>query len=144
MRGILNILALWMLALFAGIWIWIGWKLWHFNPTMEKPKLDLSDAVVSVAGFLASSVGAGTASVLGIEIQKVQDGGDKTFGSKISAAAQSNFLLLLGIVVYAAVGPFNLLAWLGHSSAAPELIGAFGVGVLGWLGGAFTAVFRKT
>ena len=72
MKSLLGVLALAFLALFAGIWIWIGWKLWHFSGTPHHPKLDFSDAVVTVAGFVASAVGAGTASVLGIEIQKVK------------------------------------------------------------------------
>jgi len=43
---------------------YIGLKLLHFNPTADHPKLDFSDAVVTVAGFSASAVAAGTAAIL--------------------------------------------------------------------------------
>ena len=143
MKSLLGILSLGFMALFAGIWIWIGWKLWHFNPTPAHPKLDFSDAVVTVAGFLASAVGAGTASVLGFEIQKVAKNGI-TLAAAVGQAATSSALLVLGILLYASVGVFVLLVWLGHSEQAPDMIGAFSLGALGWLAGAFSAVFRKT
>jgi hypothetical protein len=63
-------LALLLLALFAGIWIWVGVKILTFHPTPTQDKVTFTDAQVMVAGFLASAVGAGTASILGIEVQK--------------------------------------------------------------------------
>jgi cation transporter-like permease len=139
--SLLGILTLAFLALFAGIWIWIGWELWHFTATPEHPKLDLSDAVVTVAGFIASAVAAGTASVLGIEIQKADSG--NTLAARVGKAATDTKLLAFGILLYAGVGAFVLLVWLGHSEQAPDLLGAFSLGVLGWFAGAFAAVFRK-
>jgi hypothetical protein len=142
MRWLLQALALAFLALFAGLWIWIGWELWHFDPTKEHPKLDFSDAVVTVAGFVAAGVAAGTASILGIEIQKVTTS-SQTMAARVSKAATTSALLVAGILVYAAVGGFNLVVWLAHSDQAPDMIGAFALGALGWLAGAFSAVFRK-
>ena len=122
------------------VWVWIGFKLLGFDATTEKPKLEFSDAQVTVAGFLASAVGAGTASVLGIEIQKVNTG---TLAAQVGTAATSSGLLILGISLYALVGVFVLLVWFFNSDVSPDMIGAFSLGVLGWLAGAFAAVFRK-
>lgn len=140
-------LALLLLLLFAGAWIWIAFKLIGFDPTPEEPTLSFSEAQVTIAGFLASAVGAGTASVLGFEIQKVReeetDGdGSSSLGAQISQAAASSWLLLLGVAVYALVGCFVLVIFFFDSEDAPEMVRAFSFGVLGWLAGAFAAVFR--
>jgi hypothetical protein len=142
MKWILQALSLLVLGLFAGIWLYIGWEVWHYEPTPEHPEIAFSDAVVTVAGFMAAAVGAGTASVLGIEIQKAESG--TTLGTAVNAAATASALLTGGILLYAAVGVFVLVAWLGHSDVAPDMVNAFALGVLGWLAGAFAAVFRKT
>jgi hypothetical protein len=141
MQRILGILALVVLALFGGVWLWVGFKLLGFDPTDAKPKLDFTDAQVTVAGFLASAVGAGTASVLGIEIQKVADGNN--LAAQVGKAARSSVVLTIGIVLYAGVGTFVLLVWFFNSGQSPDMIGAFALGILGWLAGAFAAVFRK-
>ncbi len=96
---------------------------------------------MTVAGFLASAVGAGTASVLGIEIQKAPN--DQSLGAQVNHAMSQSGLLTFGILLYAAVGIFVLLVWVFNSTEAPDMIGAFSLGVLGWLAGAFAAVFRK-
>jgi hypothetical protein len=67
-----------------------------------------------------------------------------TLAAAVSQAATSSALLVFGILLYASVGVFVLLVWLGHSEQAPDMIGAFSLGALGWLAGAFSAVFRKT
>jgi hypothetical protein len=85
-------------------------------------------------------VGAGTASVLGIEIQKVNG---PNLAVQVGRAATSTALLAFGIVLYAAVGVFVLLIWFFNSGESPDMIGAFSLGVLGWLAGGFAAVFRK-
>lgn len=140
-RGFLSALAGLVLLLFAVIWIWIGFKLLFFSGSTTTPILSFSDAQVTVAGFLASAVGAGTASVLGIEIQKVKQEDRASLGARVSKAATSSWLLVIGIALYALVGVFVLLVWFFNSEAAPEVISAFSLGVLGWLAGAFAAVF---
>lgn len=144
MSRILQLLAGAVLLLFTIIWVWIAIKLWAFHPTTGHPTLAFTSAQVTVAGFLASAVGAGTASVLGIEIQKApaRDGGTVAF--QVGEAAKASKILFTGIVVYALVGMGVLLVWLFKSSGSPDMIGAFSLGVLGWLAGAFTAVFRKS
>lgn len=142
MNRILQTLSLLVLFLFGVIWGWIGIRLLTFHPSAQTPTLDLSDRMVTVAGFLASAVGAGTASVLGIEIQKV--GGTASMASQVNAAAKSSWLLVLGILLYALIGVFVLLVWLFTSTEPPDMVGAFSLGVLGWLAGALAAVFRKT
>ncbi len=141
MHRILGVLSTVVLLLFAAIWTWIGFELLGFDATTEKPKVDFSDAQITVAGFLASAVGAGTASVLGIEIQKAAPG--RTLARAVGDAAQTSGVLLFGIVIYAAVGLFVLLVWFFNSGESTDMIGAFALGVLGWLAGAFAAVFRK-
>ncbi|HKO36854.1 MAG TPA: hypothetical protein VJU14_00625 [Solirubrobacterales bacterium] len=136
-----------VLLLFAGIWIWIGIKLLAFDATSKTPALSFSEAQVTVAGFLASAVGAGTASVLGVEIQSVQRrdaqrGQLRAMSARVGEAATSSWLLLFGIALYAVVGCFVLIVWVFNSEVAPEMVNAFSLGVLGWLAGAFAAVFR--
>jgi hypothetical protein len=138
---ILQGLSVLVLLLFAGIWIWIGLALLKFNPTDADPVRMFTDAQTAVAGFLASAVGAGTASILGIEIQKASGA---NLAAQFGEAATSSKVLAAGILTYAAVGVFVLICWMSKSTAASDVIGAFALGVLGWLGGAFAAVFRKT
>lgn len=148
MNKILQVLSGIVLLLFAAIWSWIGYSLLQFQPTAQVPTLDLAEAQVTVAGFLASAVGAGTASVLGIEIQKAggqrdANSGLRTVGTQVNEAAKASILLTVGILLYAVVGVFVLLVWLFNSNESQDMIGAFAFGVLGWLAGAFAAVFRK-
>jgi hypothetical protein len=140
---ILQLLASAVLLLFASLWLWIAIKLGTFQATDAHRTVAFTSAQVTVAGFLASAVGAGTASVLGIEIQKVAAEG-QTVAFQVGEAAKSSKLLFVGIAVYALVGIIVLLVWLAKSTAAPDMIGAFSLGVLGWLAGAFSAVFRKS
>jgi hypothetical protein len=56
---------------------------------------------------------------------------------------QSSGLLITGILVYAGVGTFVLLVWAFTTAPSPDMVSAFSLGVLGWLAGAFAAVFRK-
>jgi hypothetical protein len=139
---LLQWLAAAVLLLFALFWIWIGVKTLRFDPTDGSPVLQINDKIVTVAGLLASGVGAGTASVLGIEIQKAAATG-KTMAAQVNAAAQSSGLLITGILVYAGVGTFVLLVWAFTTAPSPDMVSAFSLGVLGWLAGAFAAVFRK-
>jgi hypothetical protein len=60
------------LALFAGIWLWVAWKLLKFEPTMDVPRLAFTEGQASAAGLLSDAFAAATASVLGIEIQKAR------------------------------------------------------------------------
>ncbi len=53
-------------------------------------------------------------------------------------------MLSIGIAVYALVGVFVLVVWLAKSGSATDMVSAFALGVLGWLGGSFAAVFQKT
>ncbi len=137
---ILNLLSSLLLLLFVAMWLWIGLKLLFFDPTDQTPILTFTEAQVTVAGFLAATVGAGTASVLGIEIQKANS--DQSVAARVGEAATSSWLLIVGIALYAAVGVFVLAVWVFNSEVAPDMIGSFSLGILGWLAGAFAAVFR--
>ena len=149
MSRVLPALSMVILLLFAAIWTIMAIELIQFQPTPQTPTVDFADAVVTVAGFLASAVGAATAAVLGIEIQRV-DKRKEFSGSRLSSltgrvteAAMTSWILMAGILLYAAVGVLILLVWIFNSEKSPDMIGAFALGVLGWLAGAFAAVFRK-
>ena len=60
----------------------------------------------------------------------------------LAASILEAWLLSDGLLVYLGVGIANLVAWLGNSDEANDLIAAFGLGTLGWTAGAFSAVFR--
>lgn len=143
MSRILQLLASLLLVLFAGIWIWVGVKIWMFHPTQAQDKVTFTAAQVMVAGFLASAVGAGTASVLGIEIQKIPSQHGDSVAIQIGQAAKGSRMLSIGIATYAVVGVFVLVVWLAKSNVSSDMVSAFALGVLGWLGGAFAAVFQK-
>jgi hypothetical protein len=53
-------------------------------------------------------------------------------------------MLSIGILTYALVGVFVLVVWLVKSDIATDMVSAFALGVLGWLGGSFAAVFQKS
>lgn len=137
---LLRILALIFLGIFAVVWLWIAQKVRHFDPTPAHPKLELEEGFVTAAGFLAASVGAGTAAVLGIEIKKLKDEG-KTLGVSVTEGMLSPFILT-GILGYAVVGVIVFFVWLANQAVSPDVIQAFSFGLLGWLAGAFAGVFR--
>jgi hypothetical protein len=145
-QRILQLLAGLVLLLFAIFWMWIGWKTLQFDPSKDVPILQINDKIVTVAGLLASGVGAGTASVLGIEIQKAAVPGTpgRSMAARVNEAVKSSGLLITGLLVYAGVGTFVLLVWAFTSAPSPDMVGAFALGVIGWLAGAFAAVFRTS
>jgi len=78
-----------------------------------------------------------TAAVLGIEIQRQRG----RLSARVNSAVASSPLLFAGVVAYIVVGGLNLVVWLGNSDAAPDMVGTFALGALGWLAGAFASVF---
>ena len=145
MRFLLFIAAVIVLGFFAGIWAWIGNEVLSFHPTEAHKTLEFDDKIVSLAGLLATTVGAATASVLGFEIKKANDEG-RTRGDvakRLNDAVLHSAFLISGVVLYMGVGIFILIVWLWYSpDTTPELVGAFASGVIGWLLGAFTATFK--
>ncbi|MHC1563156.1 hypothetical protein ACR9E3_29700 [Actinomycetospora sp. C-140] len=129
-----------LLVLFAAAWTYVGVRLIAYAPTPQFPALDLPEAQVTVAGLLATAVGAGTASVLGIEVAKQQN--TQTVAVQASGAVSQNPLLGIGVVIYAAVGCFILGVYWFTSEKTPDFIAAFALGFLGWLAATFTAVYR--
>ena len=142
-KALLPILSLLVLGLFAWVWGSIAIDLFQYEPTDEKPTLDLSTGRVVVGGFLASAVGAGTAAVLGIEIKGAMDS-DTAFAAALAQGLANSLLLVAGVLVYAGIGALVVVAFVEHSEAAPDVVEAFSLGALGWLGGAFAAVFKAS
>jgi hypothetical protein len=125
---------------FVGVWAWIAIKLFRFDPTDETPKLVLSTAFVTVSDALSSSVGAGTAAVLGVEVQKIRSGGEGLHAS-VAKASTGSPLIIAGALAYLTVGTLLIVAWLVKEAAAPEAIESFAIGALGWMAGAFISIF---
>ena len=128
------------LAGFVGIWVWITIKLYRFDPTDETPQLVLSAAFATVSGALSSTVGAGTAAVLGIEVQKIEQSG-KTVRQSVAMGSTSSPLIVAGVCAYMVVGALLIVAWLMNDSVAPDAVQSFAIGALGWMAGAFVSVF---
>lgn len=144
MRSVVSIVAGTFIALFAGVWIWIGWMLIRFDPNDEVRVLVLSDPLLITAGFLASTVGAGTAAVLGITVAEVKPTNPPgtSLADSVNAKVRANPLLLAGVLIYFFVGVFILIMWLARSDQAPDIFKTFAIGILGWAGGAFSSVFK--
>jgi hypothetical protein len=128
------------LAGFVAIWVWIAIKLFRFDATPEDPKLVLDTAFTTVSGALSASVGAGTAAVLGIEVQKIKQSGVGLTASVASGAVASR-LVAAGVLAYLFVAVLLIVAWLDNGETAPEVVESFAIGALGWMAGAFAAVF---
>lgn len=138
MQNLVRNLAGVFLVLFIGVWGFVIGQVWAASGSLQLP-----DGIVTVAGFLASSVGAATAAILGIEIQKIQQSGSQGgVGANVRAAAGADKMVTTGVYVYAAVGIAVLVTWLARESVSPELVKAFALGALGWFAGSFSAVFR--
>lgn len=137
--ALVSVVAFAFLVGFVYVWGWIAYDLWRFEPSRSEPTLDLDDKVVQVGGFLAATVGAGTAAFLGIEIQKRPDGLSLTawVSTKLARAA----LLISGVLAYIVLGGLIFALWLRESDPTPDFIDAFAWGFLGWAAGAFTAAF---
>lgn len=137
---VLKVLALLSLAIFAVLWLWIAVGVIHFDATSEKPQYDVGDDLVAFASLFGTTVAVGTASVLGIEIQKLKRLGRMTASAALEATLSP--LIATGVFTYAAVGTVVLLAWLTNQSVSPDVVKAFAMTFAGWILGGFAAVFR--
>ena len=135
-----GIVAAMFLVGFVGIWVWIAVKLLRFHPTNATPQLVLSTAFATVSGALSGTVGAGTAAVLGIKIQEYKPN-NPTMAARVRAATKASPLLVAGILAYLIIGALLIYAWLAKDAASPDVVQSFAIGSLGWMGGAFVAVF---
>jgi hypothetical protein len=134
------------LALFIVVWVWIALKLLRFSPTPLHPQLELGAAFTSVSGVVSGAVGATTAAALGINVQqnmKNASGGAKSLTEAAKAPTNSP-LIVVGVLSYLAVGLLLIAVWLAKGNGAPEVVQSFSVGALGWLAGAFAAVFAPS
>jgi hypothetical protein len=132
------------LGLFALLWLDIARDLRDFEPTDSQPKFELSDNRTRSAGFLAASVGAATAAALGIVVLKVKT--NNTLGATANALAKASKeapLVAISVLVYALVGA--ALFWVYQdqpNDVAPEAVGTFAWGFLGWLGAIFYSIVQ--
>jgi hypothetical protein len=92
---------------------------------------------------VSGAVGATTAAALGINVQqkmKSTSNGEKSLAEATKAPTNSP-LIVVGVLSYLAVGLLLIAVWLAKGNGAPEVVQSFSVGALGWLAGAFAAVF---
>jgi hypothetical protein len=144
-KKIINIIAVAVVLLFAGIWFWIDWRVWHFIPLYEGDKFGLSTPVITVAGFLGSTIGTATAAILGIKILGPGAGGsniNKSISDRVNNAVSDSPILLTGVLSYFFIGFLTLIVWLANPNESPDLSNSFATGILGWAVGAFSAVFK--
>jgi hypothetical protein len=134
------------LALFVGVWVWIAVELLRFHPTPGHPQLDLGAAFTTVSGVVSGAVGATTAAALGINVQqtlKNAPGGPIGLSQAVKQPTNAP-LVVVGVLSYLLVGLLLVVVWLAKGGAAPEVVQSFSVGALGWLAGAFAAVFAPS
>jgi hypothetical protein len=94
-----RIIAGMFLSAFVAIWIWIAIELLRFNPTAVHPTLVLSTGFATVSGVLSSTVGAGTAAVLGIQVQKFKNEG-RGLQAAVGQATTASPLVVVGVLAY--------------------------------------------
>ena len=137
--ALVGVVAVVFLAAFVAVWGWIALELWQFEPNGDVARLDLDAKVVEVAGFLAATVGAGTAAFLGIEVQKRGD--SLTLRTWFKEQKWRARFLAAGVLAYVVIGTIVAGFWLTTPEPTPDFVATFAWGVLGWAAGAFSAVF---
>ncbi len=126
---------------FVAIWVTIAVKLFRFGATAADPRLVLDAAFATTSGALSSIVGAGTAAALGIKVQQIKSPNQSLQASHFTQAATESPLIGLGVLAYLFVGVLLIIAWLVKGNASPDAVQSFAIGVIGWMGGAFVAIF---
>ncbi|HEY7708227.1 MAG TPA: hypothetical protein VH968_13770 [Gaiellaceae bacterium] len=137
-NALVSVVAFAFLVAFVAVWAWIAHDLYYFEPPDDEAVLEPRENVVEVAGFLAATVGAGTAAFLGIEIKQRPGMGFRAWFSQKTARA---VLLAAGVLAYLAIGGIVFTLWITESNPTPDFIATFSWGILGWAAGAFTAAF---
>jgi hypothetical protein len=141
-KSIVSVVAFLFVAAFAVLWCVLCVQVLRFSPMAGAPSFSLAQAQVVIAGFLATTVGAGTASVLGITVAEVVKANGAGFAAALNQKVKTQPLLIIGVLAYFLVGLFVLGVYFFNSAKAPEMFGAFALSALGWAGGAFSAVFK--
>jgi hypothetical protein len=120
------------------------WAILCLRVLASGTKVSLSDAVVTTAGFIATTVATGTAAVLGITIKEASNNTDSntSFAQATATQLSGSKMTVAGVMTYLVVGFAVLATWLIKGDIAPDLFKAFGLTVLGWAGGAFGSVFK--
>ena len=143
MKKVVNIIALIFVLTFSAIWLVVCVRLLKFNPTSATPRLTIDQSLAVIAGFFATTVGAGTAAVLGITVKEVMaTPGGGTLAARVNTAVENSTLLITGVLVYFITGMLVLVTFAFNSKEAPEMVSTFALAAAGWAGGAFASVFK--
>lgn len=134
------------LALFTGVWIWIGVKLLLFDPERgaggEAALMSLGTLQATVAGFLATSVSSLAAGMMGVEFQRAQTTADTRIASRAEAAFAGSKILSACVVNYLIVGGFVLICALARENQAPDMVKTFAISTMGFLAGGLASCAR--
>lgn len=139
-------------ALFAVWWLVICGQTYWYDPSQAEPRLEVSDFVSVVAGFLATSVAAGTATVLGITIQEIREKSRSLATTEVPSRRDAfrqtltnpTTWLARGCYVYMFVGLVVLFIYAFFNKRAPEMMSTFALSALGWIAGCFSATFKAS
>ena len=140
-----------VLAGFIALWVSIGWRLWHYMPTTDKPKFDLDADTAALAVLLSATVGASAAAALGFELgefrrNQMAVGVTPSWFDLVIRFFKIMFsksvLMVVACVSYIAVGAFIVVVYRSNRGEAPDSIAAFYLSVVGWFLGAFASTFK--
>ncbi|MFD4420897.1 hypothetical protein ACFWN7_05270 [Agromyces sp. NPDC058484] len=143
-KALFPIIAGVIILVFVGAWAAVLIQVWSFIPSEEAPAVVLGDGLVVAAGVLATTLGTQTASALGFAVAEVRAiKGDSGF-SVVAVAQSLRIETYVAVFAYLAIGLAVFATWLFRESAAPELVNAFALSLLGWLIGASGVIFKPT
>lgn len=143
--NIFTLLAIAILGCFAGVWIHIMRRVAEFEPTTDRPTLELATGVITLAGLLGTTIATITASALGFTVAEVKAAkklADSNFTASDVGAALST-PTLLAILVYVGVSVAVFFTWIANEDIAPEVLSVFALSSIGWLVGSASVAFKS-
>ncbi len=145
--NIFNLIAVAVLACFAGVWIYIMKQVVDFQPSDEEPVLKLATGVVTLAGLLATTIATITASALGFTVAEVKAQAGTDSSIKLNAATVGSNLTTpttLAVIVYVLVSVGVFFTWIANEEISPEVLSVFALSSIGWLVGSASVAFKTT
>ena len=143
-RFTLDAIAYSALLAFVGIWLAIIIRSWirffAADADADPAPIELSEGLTAAAGAITTLLTARTAAVLGFTISSVaSDDAQRVNPSAVTGSL--NWATRLAIYTYLGVGVIVIVNWLVLNQYAPDVLAAYALGALGWLGGAASVAF---
>ncbi|MFF2370297.1 hypothetical protein [Agromyces sp. NPDC058110] len=139
-RTTLDFIAVAILLAFIGIWTAVIIRSWLQISGDGETQVTLSDGLTAAAGAITTLMTTRTASVLGFTITRIEDQAGVDLNAS-TLTAGLNWATRWAIYVYLFVGVGVVVNWLLLGAQSPEVVAAYSLGILGWLGGAAGVVF---